>query len=68
LWKTALTQVFVLAGPRWWRRWPLLPLPDPAYLRFRLMTIYGGDGDRLPDRRELVDYLEWCRRIRELSR
>jgi hypothetical protein len=68
LWGTALTQLAVLARPGWWRRWPPLPRPDPDCLRFRLTTIYGGDGDRLPEPGELVDYLAWCGRIRGLSR
>ena len=48
----------------WWRRAPFLPLPDPAYLRFRLETQYGGD--REPDPADLVTYLHWCRSVRTL--
>ena len=44
LWATGLRQVWVLAGPGWWRRPPFLPLPDAAYLRFRLETAYGEPG------------------------
>lgn len=60
LWATALVQLFRLARPGWWHRWPLLPLPDPAYLRFRLVTAYG-DGDRQPEVADLLTYLHWCR-------
>ncbi len=60
LWATALAQLFRLARPHWWRRWPLLPLPDRTYLRFRLVTVYG-DPDRDPDIGDLVSYLHWCR-------
>ena len=42
------------------------PLPDPDYLRFRLETQYGAGGR--PDPRDLVAYLEWCRRDVERSR
>jgi hypothetical protein len=45
--------------PRWWRRAPFLPLPDAAYLRFRLETQYGRDG--APAAGDLVTYLTWCR-------
>jgi hypothetical protein len=64
LWATAIRQVWRLARPRWWRRRPFLPLPDPDYLRFRLETQYGGgSGDAPPDPHDLVDYLEWCREL-----
>jgi hypothetical protein len=61
LWLTGARQALVLAAPGWWRRRPYLPLPAPAYLRFRLQTAYGGDGDRAPDPADLVTYLRWCR-------
>jgi hypothetical protein len=68
LWGTGASQLFTLARPRWWARWPPLPVPDEDYLRFRLITMYGGRGDRAPEPAELVDYLKWCRRMRKLSR
>jgi len=61
LWGTAVTQLFRLATPGWWRRAPFLPLPSPDYLRFRLVTIYGGTGDVDPEVADLIAYLEWCR-------
>jgi hypothetical protein len=61
LWATGLRQARVLAPPGWWRRPPFLPLPAPAYLRFRLETAYGGAGDQRPDPTDLVTYLRWCR-------
>lgn len=60
LWPTATVQLLRLAPPGWWRRWPPLPLPDPAYLRFRLQTAYG-DSERHPAPSDVVAYLEWCR-------
>lgn len=69
LWATAVVQVFRLAAPGWWRRRPFLPLPDPAYLAFRLQTMYGGDGRRQPvDAADVVAYLDWCRSYRRLLR
>ncbi|MFZ4669195.1 MAG: hypothetical protein ACOYML_07850 [Microthrixaceae bacterium] len=69
LWATAIRQAFRLAPRGWWRRPPFLPLPAGSYLRFRMVTAYGGDGepgheqgdgdiDRAGD---LITYLEWCR-------
>lgn len=73
LWLVAVHQALLLAGPRWWRRPPYLPVPPPAYLRFRLVTAYGGDGTppvrasggRSPAE-DVVAYLEWCRTMRAL--
>ena len=59
LWPTALGQAGRLARPGWWKRAPFLPVPDPAYVRFRLDTQYGADG--VPDSDDLVTYLRWCR-------
>jgi hypothetical protein len=60
LWATAVRQALTLATTGWWRRPPFLPLPDPAYLRFRLQTAYG-DPAREPAPDDLVTYLHWCR-------
>lgn len=62
LWITALRQVHRLARPRWWRRRPLLPVPDPAYLAFRLETLYGTNPE--VDPADVVTYLRWCRAYR----
>ncbi|MSO78388.1 MAG: hypothetical protein EXQ79_02140 [Acidimicrobiia bacterium] len=59
LWPTALRQLTRSSRPRWWRRPPFLPIPDRAYVRFRLETQYGTHG--APASRDLVTYLEWCR-------
>lgn len=55
LWSAAARMV----PPRWWRRWPPLPLPTSDYARFRTETMYGSGGKLEPD--DLVAYLEWCR-------
>jgi len=59
LWPTAVAQAGRLARPGWWRRAPFLPVPDAAYLRFRLDTQYGTAGR--PEPADLVTYLTWCR-------
>jgi hypothetical protein len=61
LWGVAVVQLVRLAPRGWWRRWPPVPAPDPAYLRFRLQTQYG-DPDRAPEPADVVAYLQWCRR------
>ena len=66
LWATAIVQVFRLAPTGWWRRSPFLPVPEPAYLRFRLQTQYG-DPAREPDPADVVSYLRWCRRYGRLT-
>lgn len=64
LWPTALGVGLRLAVPGWWRRWPPVPAPGDAYARFRLQTMYGSCA-RVGGR-DLVAYLEWCRRMRGL--
>ena len=61
LWITAVRVGARLVPTRWWARRPHLPVPDPAYLRFRMVTAYGGEGDSAIAPRDLVDYLEWAR-------
>jgi len=46
--------------PRWWARWPPLPLPPAGFLRFRMEAMYGPGGALDGD--DLVRFLEWCRR------
>ena len=67
LWATALEEGWRLAPPGWWRRWPPRPLPDPAYLRFRMQTAYGNPS-ATPSAEDLLGYLHWCRRMRSLAR
>jgi len=56
-----------LVPPRWWRRWPPLPLPPAEYVRFRSETMYGSAGGGLSEA-DLIEYLEWCRRMTPPSR
>ena len=67
LWATAVHQAVLLAPPGWWRRPPFLPLPDRAYLAFRLETMYGG-ATPFPEPGDLVGYLRWCRSYRRSLR
>ena len=67
LWAIAVVQLLRLAAPGWWRRWPPIPLPDPAYLRFRLQTQYG-DANREPEPADLLTYLHWCKGYGKVAR
>jgi hypothetical protein len=55
LWREAAR----LVPPRWWARWPPLPLPPAGYASFRTETMYGRAGKLEPE--DLVAYLKWCR-------
>jgi len=72
LWPTAFRQFVVLSPPRWWRSGARRPGPPPDYLRFRLVTQYGGDGSarggRSAESRDVVNYLAWCRDWRKTIR
>ncbi|HMD45659.1 MAG TPA: hypothetical protein VKG43_05845 [Acidimicrobiales bacterium] len=65
LWPAALVAVLRLAAPGWWRRWPPLPVPDPRYWAFRMVTAYGDEHDDQPSAADVVAYLRWCQRMRE---
>ncbi|MEI7887714.1 MAG: hypothetical protein WCJ04_09995 [Actinomycetes bacterium] len=61
LWAVALRQMLYLAPQGWWRRAPFVPVPDAAYMRFRMVTAYGGDGSTAAEPEDLITYLRWCR-------
>lgn len=63
LWRVAAR----MAPPRWWRRWPPVPLPPPDYRRFRVETMYGDSAARV-EGHDLIAYLEWCRRMERHTR
>ena len=60
LWSAALGALRRMAGPRWWRHRPFLPLPHPDWWAFRMVTAYGR-SDARPEARDVVSYLRWCR-------
>ncbi|MEM8905634.1 MAG: hypothetical protein AAGF02_18160 [Actinomycetota bacterium] len=60
LWPVAIRQLVRLRPPGWWRRRPFLPVPDRAWRRWRLTTVYGDDAP--PTAADVVTWLEWRRR------
>ncbi|MBT8197599.1 MAG: hypothetical protein KJP12_03310 [Acidimicrobiia bacterium] len=67
LWPEAARAAFASTPRRWWSRFPFLPIPDRAYLRWRIATAYGT-ADVRPDGDDLVAYLGWRRRQRRMGR
>jgi hypothetical protein len=61
LWAVAVRQARRLRRRGWYRAAPFLPVPDPAYMKFRSVTAYGGDGTTPPAAADVLTYLEWCR-------
>ena len=67
LWITAVRQARRMIPSTWWRRWPFVPVPDGAYLRFRLLTQYGSPQHPM-DPGDVVNYLAWCTRAGRVER
>lgn len=44
----------------WWRRPPFLPLPDRAYLRWRMYTAYA-DEHAVPPAEDVIRFARWRR-------
>jgi hypothetical protein len=63
LWGPGLAALGRLARRGWWHRPPFLPVPSDDYWHFRLVTAFGGAGNEAAlTRRDVVAYLQWCRR------
>ena len=50
---------------RWWRTSPFLPLPDRAYLRWRMYTAYG-DESAVPPVEDVISFARWRRETMRL--
>ena len=44
----------------WWKRPPLLPLPDREYLRWRMYTAYGHES-AVPPVGDVISFARWRR-------
>lgn len=49
----------------WWRSPPFLPLPDRAYLRWRMDTAYG-DPEVVPPVEDVIGFARWRRETLDL--
>ncbi len=49
----------------WWRAAPFLPLPDRAYLRWRMETAYGSE-DAVPPADDVIGFARWRRETMRL--
>ncbi len=47
--------------------WRLRMRPDPAYMKFRMVTMYG-DADAQPQIHDLINYLKWCKAWGRITR
>ena len=50
---------------RWWAMPPFLPLPDRAYLRWRMYTAYA-DEDAVPPAEDVMRFARWRRETMHL--
>ncbi|HEV8613273.1 MAG TPA: hypothetical protein VGQ73_07165 [Gemmatimonadales bacterium] len=49
----------------WWRTPPYLPLPDRAYLRWRMYTAYGDEA-AVPPLADVISFARWRRETMRL--
>ncbi|MCP3987738.1 MAG: hypothetical protein GY724_01575 [Actinomycetia bacterium] len=63
LWGTTIAAARSHLPSSWWRRRPFMPLPDRAWMRFRIETAYGGDGSAPLQVDDVITWLEWHRRF-----
>lgn len=50
---------------RWWIQPPFLPLPDRAYLRWRMYTAYGDEA-AVPPSEDVIRFARWRREVMHL--
>jgi hypothetical protein len=50
---------------RWWVQAPWLPLPDGAYLRWRMYTAYGDEA-AVPPAEDVIRFARWRRETMHL--
>jgi hypothetical protein len=60
-----LRVVWAFRRRRWWSQAPFLPLPDTAYLRWRMYTAYGEEG-AVPPLEDVIRFVRWRRETMHL--
>ena len=55
-----LRMTWAFRGREWWRQPPFLPVPDRAYLRWRMYTAYG-DEHAVPPVQDVIGFARWRR-------
>ena len=60
-----LSTAWAFRRREWWRKAPFLPLPDRAYLRWRMYTAYG-DESAVPQVRDVIGFARWRRETMHL--
>ncbi len=67
LWPDLLAAAWAFRRRGWYLRPPFLPLPSPAYMRWRLETAYG-EGGAIPPTDELARFVSWSAAMRRRMR
>lgn len=60
-----LRTAWAFRSRRWWTRFPWLPVPDPAYLRWRMYTAYGDEA-AVPPAEDVIRFARWRRETMHL--
>lgn len=62
-----ITAAWAFRRRGWWAAPPFLPVPDPAYLRWRMYTAYGSER-AVPPLRDVIRFVRWRRELLRLGR
>lgn len=60
-----LRAMWAFRSRSWWRTPPFLPLPDRAYLRWRMYTAYGEES-AIPPVQDVIGFARWRRETMHL--
>lgn len=60
-----LRMTWAFRARHWYRRFPFLPLPPRAYLRWRMHTAYG-DEEAVPPPEDVIRFARWRREVMRL--
>jgi hypothetical protein len=60
-----LRAMWAFRSRTWWRKPPFLPLPDRAYLSWRMYTAYGEES-AIPSVQDVIGFARWRRETMHL--